>query len=438
MRHVIVSLLLIAVVVPGILVPLHSVEAAEKQQLFKDLRTGEVYQATLSTRRGTSDPVANPSDVENAKNGSQKTCGIWNMSLCIGDVLKWLIMIMVLLAAAVLSLSGVLLNVSIDEMLYNYAHYANSPAIDTTWGAFRDLGNIGIIFVLLAIAIATIVGSTSYGAKQMLARVIIIAVLLNFSLFFSKFVIEISNRVAVEFYSKITTESASVVLPGKDSGQSTQTSQSPIQKGLSGAFMNQFGLTSFYDWSKLDATLTQVRNEGLGRMFVYGMFLMIFFFIAAGAFFTAFTMLAVRGVALIFLMIASPLAFVAYALPSTQGFAKKWWSQLTNYAIFAPVFFILMWVILTLASQIAPTKSTGSFAAIFLNNGASDFTVSVRIAFHFLLLIIFMYIAMSLSKSLSLAGGSAVVNGVSKFGKGLAGGATKWGTRRAGGAVFGG
>ena len=82
--------------------------------------------------------------------------------------------------------------------------YQNIAPVATGWAFTRDVVNIFFIFALLFIAIATILGVESYGAKALLPRLIIIALLVNFSLLATQAIIFVTNALAYELYSVVT------------------------------------------------------------------------------------------------------------------------------------------------------------------------------------------------------------------------------------------
>src|SRR3989338_4333342 len=82
------------------------------------------------------------------------------------------------------------------------------------WTAVRDFANMFFIFALLYIAIQTILGLAGGGAKRVLAHVIIAALLINFSLFATKVVIDSGNILAVTIWDKIQTQQGSTMQHG--------------------------------------------------------------------------------------------------------------------------------------------------------------------------------------------------------------------------------
>ena len=74
--------------------------------------------------------------------------------------------------------------------------------INIGWAVVRDFSNIFFILVLLYVAIQTILG-IGHDTKKIIVNVIIMALLINFSMFFTKVVIDSSNILALVFYNKL-------------------------------------------------------------------------------------------------------------------------------------------------------------------------------------------------------------------------------------------
>jgi hypothetical protein len=76
-------------------------------------------------------------------------------------------------------------------------------SIRVGWIKVRDFINILFLFELLWISIATILQISSFNAKSMLLKVILAALLTNYSLFVTRVMFDLSNLIAVEFYNCI-------------------------------------------------------------------------------------------------------------------------------------------------------------------------------------------------------------------------------------------
>ena len=61
------------------------------------------------------------------------------------------------------------------------------------WGAVRDVANIFFILMLLYVAIKTVLSLNVTDNKRLVGVIIIVALLINFSLFTTKVVIDASN-----------------------------------------------------------------------------------------------------------------------------------------------------------------------------------------------------------------------------------------------------
>src|SRR3990167_4837671 len=81
--------------------------------------------------------------------------------------------------------------------------FLDSSFVSKAWGVVRDLSNIFFILILLYIAVKIILDLGGSEAKKMIAKVIIIALLINFSMFFTHVVIDSSNILALVFYNKL-------------------------------------------------------------------------------------------------------------------------------------------------------------------------------------------------------------------------------------------
>jgi hypothetical protein len=123
--------------------------------------------------------------------------------------------ILILIASLIFKLVGVffvsmayILDVAIASTISNVPYQISTISIG--WTAVRDLSNMFFIFVLLFIAIQTILGLAGGSAKRWLSHVIIAALLINFSLFLTGVVIDAGNVLAMGFWDKMKTTQAGV------------------------------------------------------------------------------------------------------------------------------------------------------------------------------------------------------------------------------------
>ncbi len=276
------------------------------------------------------------------------------------------------------------------------------------WTIFRDLANILFIFILIYIGIATILRLASAQTYQLLARVIVIAILINFSLVITRVVIDASNILALTFYDAFPprndfTNFTSGVLSGLGN-----------TKSLSWPFIKSSGVFRFFESSLFDGWLAQ-RTTGFGigsavaETAVYNISELVVLLIASFVLFAAGILFAIRTVILMMLMILSPAAFAMYILPGTQGYAKEWWSTLLKQAFFAPIFLALYYVTARIFGAL--------FQSINITNTATNFYGSIgTIIINFSIVTIFLVSTLIISQKLGAYGASTLIKRGKKLG----------------------
>lgn len=295
------------------------------------------------------------------------------------------------------------------------------PSIGTVWRILRDLGNIILIFGFLAIGIATILQSETYGNKtKMLPMLLICAVFMNFSLFFAQAVVDVGNLFATQFYTQIN--------GGVPAGNSLYSGTDAIgREGISNKIMAQLGLVNIYNQARSNSNLLKEANSWL-----VGFMGIILFIITAFVFFSLAFILIARFVVLVFVIVLSPIGIVGLAVPKLSEYAKKWWHQLFEQTITAPVLLLLLYVALKVITDDAFLGTFGLNAASadrawsgYLDTGVSGVTNFAAVLMPFLIamgLLLFVTIA---AKNLSAAGagGAMKLAGAASFG------ATGWALR---------
>src|SRR3989338_2864111 len=243
--------------------------------------------------------------------------------------------------------TGVLFDLVVNNLVIGMGRYVTqSSAVYLTWTIMRDLANIGIIGGLVAAAFGTILNLSKINAKTLLARLIIAALLVNFSYFFAAAMIDVSNFTAGVIY-----KSAVATAGCKDCSIATTFIELTEFKSVQGLG---------YVVGTLFQPLTGVEPKSLGftsnvtDLFEKIMFL-ILMFVTLYVFLSAIALLIGRFVALILLLISSPLGIAGLAIPGLQTYAKEWWKALFSQALFAPVYFLLVGISLTILNGFVRT-----------------------------------------------------------------------------------
>lgn len=313
------------------------------------------------------------------------------------------------LTSLITMLTGVLLNAAIYFTVVEMAsNIERIGAINVAWSTIRDVANMGFIFVLLWASIKLIIGQDD-NVRQLIVNIIIAAILINFSLFFTKFAIDIANLLALTFYGAIVPPEALTSGP-----------ESFTKIGLSNAIMSALGVTTIF--------ASAGTFEGAGTLFTISILSSVVLLITSFIFLAMALLLIIRYVVLIFVLILSPIAFVSGVLPGLDKIAKEWKDTLIGQAIFAPIFFLLMWVTVVVTRGISSTVfGAGSgFGSAFASGGENLFQSNAVITIiNFMVIIGFLVASIITAKKYA----DMAPGGVSKV--------TKWAMGAAGGASLG-
>lgn len=363
-------------------------------------------------------------ETRNNKDAETGKCfSLFNFSLeaCVEGVISAVGEFFKQIFGLVLWLAGKFFDKSVEYSVASFSTLADSDSIKVGWKTLRDVANLFFIFILLYAAIGMILQLPSVNGKRILVSVIVVALLINFSAFFTRLVIDSSNVAANQFYNAVSKSETARI--GVGEGQRTIT-------GISATFMNALPIHSVLAGAP---GRTIINAVGISFGAVIMMLVAIFIFLAAAILFV------VRTVTLLFLIILSPLAFLMYAFPNQKGLFDKWLDTLLKQAFFAPLYLLMVWVTIKFLKG-------GALQAILAQEGSSP----VLITLNFLIAIGFMFGALIIAKSLGAKGASAAMKGAGAL-TGAATGAALWGSkqlRRAGvaagagvaggvGAIFG-
>lgn len=207
--------------------------------------------------------------------------------------------------------------------------------IQIAWQLFRDLANVAIIGVFVFVAIMTILGSTEYGTKRLVARVLIVAILINFSFLFTRVIVESSNFVAGQFARSMPNNAMEV--------------------GVAQSFLQAFGIHGL--WSGTEALTDRVATEtdsGWAAL-LYGLVGGFFLICIAGVLLYGVVMISARALLLIFMLITSALAFATFLIPSWSNQTyigwNNWWSNLLKAALFGPILMVFLWIAMQIIAR---------------------------------------------------------------------------------------
>ncbi|MEI6581085.1 MAG: hypothetical protein WCO07_02855 [bacterium] len=306
----------------------------------------------------------------------------------------------------------------LDFFVY-YSTNSNSYTasfIQKGWAAVRDISNIFFIIALLYVAIKTVLGLNVSNNKKLVGYVIIVALLMNFSLFTTQVVIDGSNILAKIFYNNIKPigKNGEVVEPGGQKSISVSLAEKAmdpkvILATIPNGIANNVGVFVF-------VTLFSIVVLGF----------MIYVFLSVALLFVS------RVVSLWISMIFSPIAFASYALPFKipEMGHDEWWNDLLKNAFLAPIFIFFLYIILMFTKALPGVGTDMQIA-----NGWLDTLIKGSIPFA--IIIVLLLQAKKLATTYAGKIGAMVIKGAKMIG-GFALGAAAGATAFVGGAAIGG
>ena len=244
---------------------------------------------------------------------------------CVREFIAAILTGLLTIAGNVLSLAGQFFDVVIQ---IQNTSFQKQRIVVEGWQITRDVVNILYIFVLLIIAISIILGIQSYGSKALLARLVISALLVNFSLSIAGVVIDASNALGNTFYQNMGT---------------VETRGGKTTRDLSGSFIQGFQPQKIFDDQNSNFKSKGVESTTWSMIIalIAGLILLgiAIFVLVAGA-----LILIARIVALWILLILSPIAFLFYVLPGTMGLANTWLRKLFEQSFFYPAYMFFLYL----------------------------------------------------------------------------------------------
>ncbi|OGF20824.1 hypothetical protein A2316_01820 [Candidatus Falkowbacteria bacterium RIFOXYB2_FULL_38_15] len=208
----------------------------------------------------------------------------------------------------------------------SYNDFANSTAVISGWVIVRDLVNMFFVVVLLVIAIATILKIESYSYKKMLGRLVLMAVLVNFSKTISLLFIDFAQVVMMTFVNG-------------------------FQAAGGGNFVTALGLTEILA-VRNTATAAELSSFTTAGAYLLGLIMIIISTVVVGM---MLVILVMRMIVLWILIVLSPLAFFLSIIPQAKKYADQWWSMFTEYVLVGPILAFFLWLSLVSVTSLSET-----------------------------------------------------------------------------------
>ncbi|MFA7201764.1 MAG: hypothetical protein WC099_02120 [Candidatus Paceibacterota bacterium] len=252
----------------------------------------------------------------------------------VGVVAKGILYILNILVGMFISLAGFLLGWALQ---FNLSILTFEPSfMKVGWTIFRDIANLGFVLGIIIIAVATILRYKNYTAKQILWKLIVAALIVNFSLVIGGVFVTISNTVS------------SYLLNAMSSGGGAGAI---AQIGDSFGFIKI--VTDVSSWSALGTLANAI---GFGDGASMSMIVSLAVILVFGIIFL-FTLLGLAGMFvlryfnLVFLLMISPVVWLLWIFPSTSSYFKQWWTKFLHWVQFVPIMLVFLYIALSVLSQ---------------------------------------------------------------------------------------
>jgi len=274
--------------------------------------------------------------------------------------------------------SGALFDMSVSRLVTGFASTYSTTgvgvSIENIWGIVRDVLNLTFIFGIIYIGFRLILNAEDSGAKRNLAYLLAAALLINFSLFITKFIVDFSNLLAHEIFKAFASDT-----------------------GIGQKFIEVMRLSSAFNKSNLEADVS----------FAYIIGLMILLLITSFVLLAGAVMIFMRFIGLVIYMMLSPIMFLGWIFPGMQGVSQKWWSGFLGKAFWAPAFMFMLYLSyrVLLGYGTGTALEDGNLANVFNADGAD----SVGALFYFVMGCSLMIASLVVANKMGATGASTAI-----------------------------
>lgn len=242
-------------------------------------------------------------------------------------------------------LAGLLLLV-IDYMVvfFQYNNFVNADAVNIGWPLVRDVCNMFFVVFLLIIAFSTILHISTYNYKSTLLKLLVMAVLINFSKTILGFMIDFAQVLMLTF----------------------------VNAFREAAMVNMESAFGIRKWVKFQ-DLQPKANDSLlspGKIIASLVLAIILAVIALFTVLVYMVLLLQRIIYLWMLLILSPIAFLSAAFPAMSKYSSQFWEKFWKQLTIGIAMAFFMWLSLTLLSQ--SSNNNNSMAADFQGKDSSS------------------------------------------------------------------
>lgn len=270
--------------------------------------------------------------------------------------------------------------------------YINQDFVKQGWVFIQGITNLGFVFVLLYIALATTLRIESIGTsiQRLLPKLLIGALLVNFSLIIGGFFIDASRLLmAIELN-----------VLSQDKNDHGKTSIEALKDGL------------FSKSRLLEADIAKYKYQGASGAYMASIIRLVqgsvFRIVLLLAFGVIALNLLVRYITLLILLIFSPIPYLAFILPKTTKAASIWWGYFLRWVFYGPTILFFLVLIINIQNIDVAIDSR--------NDGTWMDSVAFKEFVRFIIVMSLFFVGNKLSKKIAGDVGDLVMSGAKRTG----------------------
>jgi len=254
------------------------------------------------------------------------------------------------------------------------------------WTITRDIVNMFFILGLIVIAFATILRIETYGIKALLQKLIIIALLINFSYLVCGLIIDATQIAATYFLNQIETEDIAIAV----------LSRLKVIDAIRGVEGMRVAITDY------DPDMVVILTTAFSAIIIF----LAGFVMLVGA-----ILLFIRVGALWALIILAPFAWFFSIFPGKlKSYSSQWWDNFLKYAFFAPIYIFFIFLVLKISKAGVLEGMglvTGETAVGLGNLTLVPMFGDLNMLFRYVFLIILLFGAPTIAMSMGIKGAGA-------------------------------
>jgi hypothetical protein len=351
---------------------------------------------------------------------------------------------MMMVVASIMILMGKILSLIISVTLD--PRFYTEGIVGTGFKISLQVADTFFLLIMIIIGLATILQYESYSIKKLLPKIIIIALLINFSLPISQFIIGFSDDMAVFVFKQgfqgnmesISDGIINTISPASFVSD-TQTTKincpaiiaastvagALVGGGVGGVIVMPVAALSCYGAKAVqaaspDETIRQLQIMSSATLALI-VFILLLIYLALGV-----ILFLIRTAMLWTLIILAPLAWIAGALPFASHYLDEWWKKFLSWSFFSFLYALFIYISLSIVTNQFLQDTLKTFPSIKNPPDLSSAFISAatqNIGSVLMVLTIFVLLFGGMFLSLKLAGGAGetIISGAKK--------ATDWATK---------